>query len=51
MPDEVIMPVVWTLFGTNLLIIIYEPELIVVRIRAREVVKSFNTQFDYLWKK
>lgn len=50
LPDEVIMSVVWTLFGKNLLIIIYEPELIVVRIKAKEVVKSFSTQFDYLWK-
>ncbi|MEN9626440.1 MAG: hypothetical protein RL557_768 [archaeon] len=50
LPDKVFMPVVWTIFGANLLIIIYEPEIIVLRIRSKTIVKSFDAQFDYLWE-
>ena len=51
LPEEVYMPVVWVVFGENLLIIIYEPEIIVLRIKSKQVVDSFSHQFDYLWKK
>ncbi len=44
------MPIVWTIFGENLLIIIYEPEIICFRIKAEQVVKTFANQFDYLWE-
>ena len=51
LPDEIQMEVVWTLFGNNLLILIYEPDIIAFRIKSERVVKTFSHQFDYLWKK
>ena len=51
LPEEVQMEVVWTLFGENLLILIYEPDIISIRIKSKRVVKTFSQQFDYLWKK
>lgn len=51
LPKDVYMPIVWVLFGENLLIIIYEPEIIVMRIKSDQVTKTFLHQFDYLWKK
>ena len=50
-PEDLYMPVVWTLFGNNLLILIYEPDIIALRIKSDQIVKSFSNQFDYLWKK
>jgi|GEM_PF-2220928 sugar-specific transcriptional regulator TrmB len=49
--EDLYMPIVWTLFGGNLLIILYEPEIIVLRIKSEQIVKTFSNQFDYLWKK
>tara|TARA_Y100000310_G_scaffold345733_1_gene469004 strand:- start:12727 stop:13479 length:753 start_codon:yes stop_codon:yes gene_type:complete len=51
LPEEVYMPIVWVVFGNNVLIIIYEPDLILMRIKSEQVVKTFSNQFDYLWKK
>jgi len=51
LPPELYMPIVWTLFGKNLLILIYEPDIIALRITSEQVVKTFSNQFDYLWKK
>ncbi len=51
LPEDIFMPIVWTLFGNNLLILVYEPEIIAVRIRSRQIVNTFSSQFDYLWKK
>lgn len=51
LPPELYMPVVWTLFGKNLLILIYEPDIIALRIKSSQVVKTFSNQFDYLWYK
>jgi len=51
LPEEVYMQMVWTLFGDNLLILIYEPEIIALRIKSEPIVKTFSSQFDYLWKK
>ena len=51
LPEEVYMPIVWVIFGNNVLIIIYEPDLIVLRIASKQVVKTFSQQFDHLWKK
>ncbi len=51
MPKEIYMPVVWVVFGNNVLIIIYEPDLILMRIKSEQVVKTFSNQFDYLWNK
>ena len=51
LPKEMYMQIVWTVFGDNLLIIIYEPEMIVLRIKSEQVVKTFKEQFYYLWKK
>lgn len=51
LPREVYMPIVWVVFGENVLIIIYEPDLILMRIKSEQVVKTFSNQFDYLWKK
>ena len=51
LPKEVYMPIVWVVFGKNVLIIIYEPDLIMMRIKSTKVVKTFSSQFDYLWKK
>ncbi|MFH1588813.1 MAG: hypothetical protein ABIA76_05755 [Candidatus Diapherotrites archaeon] len=51
LPKEIHMPIVWVVFGTNVLIIIYEPDLILLRIKSDQVVKTFSCQFDYLWKK
>lgn len=50
-PEDIQMQVVWTLFGNNLLILLYEPEIIAIRIKSSQVVKTFSDQFDYLWKK
>lgn len=51
LPEEMYMPIVWTLFGNNLLIIVYEPDIIVLRVKSEQIVKTFSNQFDYLWKK
>src|SRR3989344_3170830 len=51
LPENLYMQIVWTLFGENLLILIYEPEIIALRIKSDPVVKTFSSQFDYLWKK
>ncbi|MBI4452709.1 hypothetical protein HY637_04725 [Candidatus Woesearchaeota archaeon] len=51
LPQEVYMPIVWVVFGENVLIIIYEPDIIVMRIKSEQVVKTFSNQFDYLWEK
>ena len=51
LPSDLFMPVVWTIFGKNLLIIIYEPDVILLRITSPEVVNSFDQQFEYLWNK
>tara|TARA_Y100000310_G_C20622048_1_gene783907 strand:+ start:791 stop:1549 length:759 start_codon:yes stop_codon:yes gene_type:complete len=51
LPEEVFMPIVWVVFGKNVLIIIYEPDLIMMRIKSDKVVKTFSSQFDHLWKK
>lgn len=51
LPKEVYMQVVWVVFGENVLIIIYEPDIIVLRIKSSQVVKTFSDQLDYLWKK
>lgn len=51
LPKEIYMPIVWVVFGENVLIIIYEPDLIVLRIKSDQVVKTFSNQFNYLWKK
>ncbi len=51
LPEELYMPIVWVLFGDNLLIIIYEPDIIALRIKSDQIVKTFGNQFDYLWKK
>ena len=51
LPQEVYMPIVWVVFGENVLIIIYEPDLILMRIKSEQVVKTFSNQFDYLWGK
>jgi len=45
------MPIVWVIFGENVLIALYEPDIIVLRIKSKQVVSSFSNQFDYLWKK
>lgn len=47
--SDVFMPIVWTLFGDNLLILIYEPDVIALRIKSEPVVKTFSSQFEYLW--
>src|SRR3989338_777657 len=51
LPQEVYMPIVWVIFGENVLIIIYEPDLIMMRIKSEQIVKTFSNQFDYLWEK
>lgn len=51
LPQDLYMPIVWTVFGENVLIIIYEPETIVLRIKSRQVVETFSNQFNYLWDK
>ena len=49
LPKELYMPIVWTLFGSNLLLLIYEPEIIALRIKSEQIVNTFSNQFDYLW--
>ncbi len=51
LPEELYMPIVWTLFGDNLLILLYKPDIIALRIKSEQIVKTFSNQFDYLWKK
>jgi len=51
LPEELYMPIVWILFGENLLILVYEPEIIALRIKSEQVVNTFSNQFDYLWNK
>ncbi|MBI5003000.1 hypothetical protein HZC31_06445 [Candidatus Woesearchaeota archaeon] len=51
LPQEVYMPIVWVVFGDNVLIIIYEPDIIVIRIKSKHVITTFSNQFEYLWKK
>lgn len=51
LPQELYMPIVWTVFGENLLILIYEPDIIALRIKSKQIVRTFSQQFDYLWKK
>lgn len=51
LPKEVYMPIVWVIFGKNVLIITYEPDIILIRIKSEQVVETFSNQFDYLWRK
>ena len=51
LPQDLHMPIVWVVFGHNLLIVIYEPEIIAMRIKSKQVVETFSNQFDYLWEK
>jgi sugar-specific transcriptional regulator TrmB len=51
LPKEVYMPIVWVIFGDNVLIVLYEHDLILMRIKSEQIVKTFSNQFDYLWKK
>ena len=51
LPKELFMLVVWVILGNNILIIIYEPDIILMRIKSEQVVRTFSNQFDYLWKK
>lgn len=51
LPKDMYMPIVWVVFGSNVLIAIYEPEIIVMRIKSRQTVQTFSNQFDYLWFK
>ncbi len=50
LPQELYMPIVWTVFGGNLLILIYQPDIIALRIRSKDIAATFGNQFDYLWK-
>lgn len=50
LPEELRMPIVWVVFGENLLILIYEPELIALRIKSAPIVNTFSSQFEYWWK-
>ncbi|MBI2139205.1 helix-turn-helix domain-containing protein, partial [Candidatus Woesearchaeota archaeon] len=38
LPKEVYMPIVWVIFGQNVLIIIYEPDIILLRIKSDNIV-------------
>ena len=51
LPKDVYMPIVWVVFGKNVLIIIYEPDLIMMRIKSEKVVNTYSSQFDHLWEK
>ncbi len=51
LPDDVFMPIVWVMFGENVLILVYAPEVVAIRIKSRQVVRTFSSQFDYLWKR
>ena len=51
LPEGLSMQVVWTIFGGNLLILIYEPDIIALRIKSEQVVKTFSEQFDHLWSR
>ncbi len=51
LPKEVYMPIVWVVFGDNVLINIYEPDVVSMRIKSQAIVKTFSNQFDYLWEK
>lgn len=51
LPEDIYMPIVWVVFGNNVLILIYAPEVIALRIQSKQVVETFSSQFDYLWKK
>ncbi|MEK6809017.1 MAG: helix-turn-helix domain-containing protein [Nanoarchaeota archaeon] len=51
LPKDLYMPIVWTLFGENLLILIYEPDIIALRIKSKQIVNTFSNQFHYLWEK
>lgn len=51
LPEELYMPIVWTLFGKNLLILLYEPDIIALRIKSEQITKTFSNQFDFLWNK
>lgn len=42
LPQEVYMPIVWVVFGENVLIIIYEPDILLMRIKSEQVVKTFS---------
>lgn len=50
LPEELHMPIVWVVFGENLLILIYEPEIIALRIKSVPIVNTFSNQFEYWWK-
>ncbi len=51
LPHDIYMPIVWVVFGNNVLIIIYEPDIILLRIKSKQIVDTFSNQFDYLWSK
>ncbi len=51
LPEDVYMPIVWVIFGENVLIVIYEPEIIVLRIKSKQITQTFSNQFEYFWRK
>lgn len=51
LPKEMYMPIVWVVFGNNVLIIIYEPDIILIRLQSKQIVETFSNQFEHLWNK
>ena len=51
LPKEIYMPIVWVVFGQNVLIILYQPDIVIMRIKSDQIVKTFSSQFEYFWKK
>ena len=51
LPEDVYMPIVWVIFGENVLIVIYEPEIVVLRIKSKQITQTFSNQFGYFWGK
>jgi len=50
MPAEYITPTSLEVVRDNALLVIYEPEIVIIHMKSAEVAKSFEAYFNILWK-
>ncbi len=50
LPKEFITPVATQIYGDKILISIWEPTLLAIMIKSKEVAESYKSYFNLLWK-
>ena len=50
LPKEYITPASIEIINENVLIVIYEPQIIVLHLKNKEISNSFKSYFNLLWK-